>query len=42
MHRGISNGWPRMLSSLKTFLETGKGLDVWTASCSEPKVAAAS
>ncbi len=28
MLRGISNGWPRVLSSLKSFLETGKPLDV--------------
>lgn len=25
----VSWGWPRVLSSLKTFLETGKGLNVW-------------
>jgi uncharacterized protein YndB with AHSA1/START domain len=25
----ISNGWPRVLSSLKSFLETGKALDTW-------------
>lgn len=24
----VSRGWPRVLSSLKSFLETGKGLDV--------------
>jgi len=24
----VSGGWPRVLSSLKSFLETGKGLDV--------------
>lgn len=24
MHEGISNGWPCVLSSLKTYLETGK------------------
>jgi len=29
MDRGIREGWPRVLSSLKSFLETGKGLDVW-------------
>jgi uncharacterized protein YndB with AHSA1/START domain len=28
MLRGISGGWPRVLSSLKSFLETGKPLDV--------------
>jgi uncharacterized protein YndB with AHSA1/START domain len=26
MFRGISDGWPRVLSGLKTFLETGKAL----------------
>jgi uncharacterized protein YndB with AHSA1/START domain len=25
----VSWGWPRVLSSLKSFLETGKGLNVW-------------
>ena len=29
MHRGIVEGWPRVLSSLKSFLETGKPLDTW-------------
>lgn len=29
MERGITEGWPRVLSSLKSFLETGKGLDIW-------------
>jgi uncharacterized protein YndB with AHSA1/START domain len=29
MLRKISNGWPRVLSSLKTFLETGKPLNPW-------------
>jgi uncharacterized protein YndB with AHSA1/START domain len=27
--RKISNGWPRVLSSLKSFLETGKPLNTW-------------
>ncbi len=30
-------GWPRVLSSLKSFLETGKGINVWAGaehSCS--------
>jgi uncharacterized protein YndB with AHSA1/START domain len=31
----IANGWPRVLSSLKSFLETGKPLDTWA----EPKAA---
>jgi uncharacterized protein YndB with AHSA1/START domain len=25
----IANGWPRVLSSLKSFLETGRPLDTW-------------
>jgi uncharacterized protein YndB with AHSA1/START domain len=29
MQRGITEGWPRVLSSLKTFLETGKPLLTW-------------
>jgi uncharacterized protein YndB with AHSA1/START domain len=29
MERGITEGWPRVLSSLKTFLETGRPLDTW-------------
>jgi len=29
MRRRISNGWPRVLSSLKSFLETGRPLDVY-------------
>lgn len=29
MLKGISNGWPRVLSSLKTQLETGKPLPTW-------------
>jgi len=29
MHRGIVEGWPRVLSSLKSFLETGKPLNTW-------------
>jgi uncharacterized protein YndB with AHSA1/START domain len=28
MERGITNGWPRVLSSLKSFLETGEPLNV--------------
>jgi hypothetical protein len=26
MHRGVSGGWPQILSSLKTLLETGHPL----------------
>jgi len=29
MLRGISHGWPRVLSSLKTLLETGRPLPTW-------------
>jgi uncharacterized protein YndB with AHSA1/START domain len=29
MEKGIKNGWPRVLSSLKSFLETGKPLPTW-------------
>ena len=31
MARGISNGWPRVLSGLKSFLETGTGLNLLCA-----------
>ena len=29
MQRKISEGWPRVLSSLKSLLETGRALDTW-------------
>jgi uncharacterized protein YndB with AHSA1/START domain len=29
MHRSISQGWPRVLSSLKSLLETGRALSTW-------------
>jgi uncharacterized protein YndB with AHSA1/START domain len=29
MLKGISEGWPRVLSSLKSLLETGKPLNTW-------------
>lgn len=35
MANGISRGWPVVLSSLKSFLETGRGLDVFA----KPKAA---
>lgn len=35
MASGISRGWPVVLSSLKSFLETGRGLDVFA----KPKAA---
>ena len=34
MHRKITSGWPRVLSSLKSFLETGRPLDVFGCSTS--------
>lgn len=30
MLRGISNGWPRVLASLKSMIETGKPLATWS------------
>jgi uncharacterized protein YndB with AHSA1/START domain len=30
MHRSVSAGWPRVLSSLKSLLETGRPLDTWS------------
>lgn len=30
MLKGISNGWPRVLSSLKSLLETGQPLETWS------------
>jgi len=35
MANGVSKGWPAVLSSLKSFLETGRGLDVFA----KPKAA---
>jgi uncharacterized protein YndB with AHSA1/START domain len=29
MVKKVSGGWPRVLSSMKTFLETGKGLNIF-------------
>lgn len=29
MPRKVSWGWPRVLSSMKSYLETGKGLNIW-------------
>lgn len=29
MRRKIAEGWPRVISSLKSFLETGRPLDTW-------------
>ena len=36
MAKGISQGWPAVLSSLKSLLETGEGIDVFA----KPKLAA--
>lgn len=35
MEQGVTKGWPIVLSSLKTYLETGKGLNVFA----KPKAA---
>jgi uncharacterized protein YndB with AHSA1/START domain len=35
MANGISKGWPVVLSSLKSYLETGRGIDLWA----KPKAA---
>lgn len=35
MARGVSKGWPIILSSLKSFVETGRGLDIFA----KPKAA---
>lgn len=29
MARGVTGGWPRVLSSMKSFLETGRALNTW-------------
>lgn len=29
MAKSVAGGWPRVLASLKSFLETGKALDTW-------------
>ena len=31
MERKVSNGWPRVLSSLKSLLETGRPLNTWAS-----------
>ena len=36
LFRGISNGWPKSLASLKTLLETGRPLDVSSAEAGKP------
>ena len=38
MSRGISKGWPMVLSGLKSFLETGTAADIMSIkSCSQPQ-----
>jgi uncharacterized protein YndB with AHSA1/START domain len=40
MAKGISGGWPMVLSGLKSFLETGKALNIMSIkSCSAPQQA---
>lgn len=39
MHLGISDGWPRVLAGLKSYLETGQGLLLMCASQPKAKVA---
>jgi uncharacterized protein YndB with AHSA1/START domain len=42
MAERVNGGWPRVLSSLKSLLETGRELDVWAQStCEAPAAAAA-
>jgi hypothetical protein len=31
----IAQGWPRVLSSMKSMLETGKALDTWALKCGD-------
>ena len=35
MAKGVTQGWPAVLSSLKSFLETGSGIDLFA----KPKAA---
>lgn len=39
MHLGISDGWPRVLAGLKSYLETGEGLLLMCAAPAQAKVA---
>jgi uncharacterized protein YndB with AHSA1/START domain len=39
MHLGISDGWPRVMAGLKSYLETGEGLLLMCASQPQAKVA---
>jgi uncharacterized protein YndB with AHSA1/START domain len=36
MERSIGEGWPRVLSSMKSYLETGKPLDTWAGHVMAP------
>jgi hypothetical protein len=36
MLRGVSRGWPLVLYSMKSYLETGRAIDIW---CLEKEVA---
>jgi uncharacterized protein YndB with AHSA1/START domain len=37
MHNGVSRGWPLVLSSLKSLLETGEGMDVFAQPKAGPR-----
>ncbi len=41
MLKGIADGWPRVLSNLKTYLESGETMNIWAwkGSCSGGKAA---
>ncbi len=41
MATGVQKGWPIVLSSLKSFLETGEGMDVFARPKSDPSANAA-
>ncbi len=44
MAHGVSSGWPRVLSSMKSLLETGKPLSTWadhTMDCAQSSIKAA-
>jgi uncharacterized protein YndB with AHSA1/START domain len=35
MHSGVSKGWPLVLSSMKSFLETGEGIQIFAGKAKE-------
>lgn len=39
MANAVGNGWPLVLSSLKSYLETGKGFSVKAGTCAKPDAA---